>query len=444
MRIRPLLASLALSALAVLAAASPAAGEPPPSPIVKLDGILKGVVLTPDGVFRWKPSEKPWGILGSLTGSTREFEEKTIEVGADRLMLTAPLRLAYETSRIKYEIERGEDTKIETKGDVVIMRTRRFSGQAIYMSAAKMVGRTPMYVRGSCETPKEEAGLIRLLTSVLAAKGAPEDLNGWLPSEVKVEWHANPASDMTLLDDGKASPEIVGQTMKIVRDAQGFVWRSLGVSASAAPYTPVVRCIGSRDLFQHLTGRGEVDAVHVAALGELLVAPRGAKLDVRAVANAAARQAYQFATGVADAEPIVTGLARLAESVALGEPAASLTPSDEGRAYDMVAAKKVRPWATLLKEGNFMTWSKDVDEMRRLEAELSVGYIVGSGSAQAKASLVAWVAGLKKFAHVEAASGGAYQALVPPKSDAEFWDYWKKRADAAAKKEKDKEKPKGK
>ena len=419
----------------------PAAGENPIA--VKLDGILRGTVFSPDGYFKWKSTEQPWGTLGTLTGSTKEFEEKTIEVGADRTLLTAPIRLAYETSRIRFEKERGEDTKVEIKGDVAISRTHRFSSDTVYMTACKMIGRTPLWARGDCGL-KEQAGLTRVLLSVVAtAKGAPDEVDGWIPADVKVEWQKTPASDLLVLDDGKVAKEFVGDAMRIVRQAHEFVRVALGGGAWVVPYAPVMRCVQSRDLFQHLAGRrgtGEVDAVHVSEVGELLLSPRAKAIDARSIARAAARQAYQLATGVADAEPLATGLARLADAIAAGAAAGSLTPSDEGRAYDLVQSKGIRTWATMLREGGFMSWGREPDELKGLEAELAAGYLVGSGGAQAKPSLTGWVAGLKKFGHVEAASGEAYKPLVPPKSDAEYWDYWKKRVEAARKPDK----PKGK
>lgn len=435
------LAAPLLLATLPLVAPRPAAGENPIA--VPLDGILRGTVVLPDGYFKWKSTEQPWGVLGTLTGATKEFDDKTVEVGADRTCLTAPVRLAYETSRIRFEKERGESTKVEIKGDVAISRTHRFSSDTVYMTACKMVGRTPLWARGDCGI-KEEAGLTRLLMSVVAtAKGTTDEVDGWIPKDVKVEWHKTPATDLLVLDDGKIGPEFVGEAMRIVREAHGFVQRSLGTSGWAAPYPPVVRCIGSRDLFQHLAGRrgtGEVDAFHVSEVGELLVSPRGKTLDARSVARAAARQAYHMATGVADAEPLATGLSRLAEAVAAGAPPGSLVPSDEGRAYDLVQSKGVRSWATMLRDGGFMTWGKEPDELKGLEAELAVGYLVGSGGAQGKGSLSGWVAGLKKYGHVEAAAGEAYKPLAPAKSDAEYWDYWQKRVAAARKPDK----PKGK
>ena len=454
MRVHRLLASALVAALPFLAP-SPAAGETPLA--VLLDGLLRGTVFSPDGVFKWTPTDQRSGIVGSLTGTTREFEEKTVWVGADRTVLTAPMMLAAEGSRIRFEIERGTDTKVEIKGDLCIARTHRFSSDTTYMSAVKQVGRTSLFVRGTCEpAPKdrarEEAGLSRLLLSVVnTAKSTADEVDGWIPKEVKVEWTRTTSPDLLVIDDGKVESALVGEAMRIVRDAQGFVRRSLGVSASVVAYPPVLRFTGSRDLFQHLANRKDIadqDAVHVPYTGEVLVSPRSGKLDVRSVARAAARQAYHFAVGVADAEPLASGLSRLAEAVALGAPEGSLLPSDEGRAYELVQAKTVRSWASLLKFGGFERWAKEDPEVRGLEAELAAGYLAGSGGPQAKVSLAGWVAGLKKAAHVEGGALEAFRPVDPTKSDAEYWAYWKKRAEGPKKPgtgpPDPKDKPKGK
>src|SRR5262249_40608458 len=74
-------------------------------------------------------------------------------------------------------------------------------------------------------------------------------------------------------------------------------------------------------------------------------------------------------------------------------------------------------------------WGRDDPDARGLEAELAVGYLVGSSGPMAKASLAGWVAAMRKWGHPDAGAEGAFTPMDPAKSDAEFWQYWSERAD---------------
>ena len=161
---------LVTCALAPVRGASP---EPPPI-MAALDGVLRGTTLTPDGYFRWKSSEAQWGVLGTFTGSTREFEEITVEVGGDRTVYSSGVRAAYEAQRVRLELERGQDVKVELKGDLSIVRVRKFSGDSVYVCATKQVGRGVVFVRGDRPVePKKEAGLVKLVQATVATVGMP-------------------------------------------------------------------------------------------------------------------------------------------------------------------------------------------------------------------------------------------------------------------------------
>ena len=199
---------------------------------------------------------------------------------------------------------------------------------------------------------KKEAGLVKILTSAVAsAKTTADEVDGWLPPEIKVVWNRVPAADLLLVEDGKVPAEQREAILKVVRDAHAFVKRSLSASY-ATSFPPTIRLTGSRDLLQYLAQKHDVsneDAVYLPYAGELVIAPRSSKVDAPGIARAAVRQACHHVLSGSNGEPITTGLSRLAEAIALGAPAGSLLPADEGRAYESVKAKSVRTWATILK-----------------------------------------------------------------------------------------------
>jgi hypothetical protein len=419
---------VALAGTALLART--ASTEPPPKAFA-LHGIARGVVVYPDGYFQWKPAESTHDLLGVLQGTTREFEDIPVEVCADRRVWTAAQRAAHEAHRVQLEVERGEDVKVDLKGDTSVARVRRFSGDTVYACAAKSTGRTVVYARASWQEGKREAALVKLVQSVVAAaKPAEDEVNGWLPVEVKTRWNVAPGSDLVVVDDGNVPDATKTAAIAAVRAAHAFVKRSLGGSpATALP--PVVRITSTGELVAHLSGRGaalDPDANYLPWAGELFVTAHGPRVDAAAVARAAARQALHHLVGVADAEPLATGLARLAEAEALGAPAGSLLPSDEARAFEAVKGRRVRSWAAALRAtGSFKGFGKD--DASGLEAELWTGYLVGGAAPVGKASLAAWVAAVRKEGHADVGANAAYSAIDGSKSDAEFWAYWTDRAE---------------
>lgn len=416
----------------LLAPARPAASEPAPR-VTMLHGILRGIGVSPDGFFEWKPDVEAFsGVIGKFEGSTKEFEDIPIEVGGDRALWSAAQRAAYEAQRVKHDVERGQDVKVDLKGDIAVARVRRFSGDTVYACAAKTLGRTVIYARGSCEG-KKEAAIVRIVSSVVAmAKPREDDVNGWLPAEVKIAWTTATPADLVVVDDGRFPEGSREAALKAVREAHAFAKRTLGATF-LTPFPPVVRLTGSDDLIVHLSGKGaavDPDANYLPWAGELFVTGHGLHVDPAAIARAATRQAIHHALGSVYAEPVTTGLSLLAEAAALGAPPGALLPRDEGRAYELVKAKKVRTWATILKAtGTFVGWGKDDPDTRRLESELCLGYLVGSGGKFATASLAGWVAAMRKFGHPDAGAEGAYAPMDPAKSDAEFWQYWTERAE---------------
>ena len=235
-----------VASLAVLLAlaASPTAvrAEPAPTIAVKLGGIARGITVLPEPFFRWTPAEKDprAGVLGTVSGPTREFESIELEVGADRRVLTAAVRAGYEAYRIKHDVERGEPQTADVKAELAVVRIKNPFREAVYAAATKQVGRTTVFVRGSAEK-KNEAALVKLLVSIAstakgpsAASGVPDDANGWLPPEVKASWTNTPSGELLVVDDGTVETPRKDEIVKTVRDAFALVKRVLG-GTSVAP-----------------------------------------------------------------------------------------------------------------------------------------------------------------------------------------------------------------
>ena len=433
-RLRAALAALALAVFAVL----PRDAAPAPTPrTATLHGVLRGTTVTPEGYWEWKPDVEAYDDqLGTFVGTTREIEQLVVEFGGDRRVLTSAQRAAFEGQRIRFDLERGEEVKVELKGDLAIAKIRRFTGMTVYVCGAKAVGRNVVFARTSGDA-KNQPAFERAIQTVLASvKGPEDDVDSWLPAEVKTRWNRN-ASDLLVIDDGQypeASKEVA---LKAVRDTHAFVKRALGTSfVGTAP--PVVRLMGANDLAVHVTKKGtplDAEANYIPWAGELLIAVHGTRPDPAAIARAAARQGVHYCLGSSEAEPVAMGLALLAEAAAIGAPPGALLPRDEGAAYERVKAKRAKTWATLMKLGRFVDWGREDPDARGLEAELAVGYLVGSGAPMAKASLAGWVAAMRKFGHPDAGAEGAF-AMDPAKSDAEFWKYWTERAEGPPKPDK--------
>lgn len=440
--IRPDVRRLAWIALAgSLLLGSPAiAGdaEPDKSPVTPLHGILRGATMRMEPFFRWQPKpETPWGILGEIVGTTKEFEAIEVEVGADRMILTATERAAYEAYRIKRDVEKGEAQAADVKPDMTIVRLKNPFRDGVYATAIKQLGRTTVYVRGK-SSKKDEAGLVRVLKAIAAGiTTTADDVDGWIPSEVRTAWTKTPSADYVISDDGTLDAERKAAALKVVREAQGLVKRFLGVSyVTSSP--PVVRVTANRDLFAHLAGSlyaREADAAYLPWVGELIVSPRAAnKVDAPSIARAAATQAVHYALGTAEADPVRTGLERQAAYVAAGGEADPSAHSELGRALQRIKDKQAKTWYRLLMATTLVGFlSEDADE-RRMDAELAVGYLASPGASVGKASLAAWVAAVRKSGHPDAGAEAAVGAMDPSKSDAEYWAYWNARAEPPPKK----------
>jgi hypothetical protein len=405
--------------------------ERPPDKSVDLPGILRTSTLTPPLYFRWTPREEArHGLLGTLEGTTREFEQIRVEFGADRSPLGALQRAGLEAYRIRRDVERGEPVETDVKPDGCVVRLKNPFRDGVYASAVRTVGRTVVWARGACEK-KYEAALVKLLKSVVAGVSAPtDDADGWLPREVKATWTRVPSPDLLLVHDGTPDAARLEAVLKAVRDGHAVVKRLLGSPPPGS--LPVVRVTTNRDLFAYASGRRDLrdsDAVHLPWAAELLVAPRGSTVDAGRVAAEAAVQMLHHRLGAHGAEPLETGLRRQAEALAGGQPAGDLLHADGERALARVRAKEAQTWYRLLMLPTLASFLSEAAEDRAVDAELSVVYLQQSSVAVGKASLAAYVQAFSKWGHPDAAAEAAVAGMDPTKSDAEFWTYWSGRAD---------------
>ncbi len=417
-----LLVPLLVAAL-VLAPAPRAASEP--AAAVELQGIARGAVLLVDGFWKWRPTEARIGVLGTFTAVSKEFEQKEIEVGADRSVFTAAVRVAFEADRAKRVLERGELCELDVKPTVSVARFKMKG--VVYACAAKQLGRTAVFARASADA-KDEAGLVRLLSATVAtARSTADDVDGWIPPEVKTAWNRAAGADLIAIDDGTLSEEAKAEVVRVAKEAHALVRRSIAGSP-AAPFPPVVRMTANRDLFLHLAGRREgPDALYVPAVGELLVGARSGTPDPAAVTRAAVEQMLHHSLGASNSEPVLTGLTRYALAVAGGAQPGALFPDDEAAALERLKSKAARPWGWILTRmqsvANYLSTDR---EARAIDAELCVHYLLHGGS-QGKGSFPKWISGFRKFGHPDAAAEAAIPDLDVEASNAEFWNYWEER-----------------
>lgn len=400
---------------------------------VRLQGVGNGITLLPDPYFKFTPAPKDprAGVMGSIAGPTREFESISLEIGADRRPLTAPIRAGYEAYRIKHDVERGESQVADVKPEMVVVRIKNPFREAVYATGLKQIGRTTVFVRGSAEK-KNETGLVKLIASVITtAKGTADEVDGWIPPEVKATWTHTPSGELLLVDDGTVDGALKTRALKGVSDAFALAKRVIG-GGNVAPFPPVVRVVGSRDLFAHLAGRrdlGSSTACYVPFAAELLVCPKGAAIDDVDVAGEAARLATHYLTGVADAEPLATGLARMAAATATpGATPGALLLGGRDAAIARAKAKEAKTWFRLLMMGTLTGFLSEDADTRALDAELAVNYLAGGG-ALGRTSMSGWLTAIKKWGHVDAAAEGGVAPLDGAKADAEYWAYWTPRAD---------------
>jgi|GEM_PF-2348674 len=420
---------LFVAALAVATGPGPVGAEPPPSPLVKLPGILQGATLVIDPSFRWTPApnDPRHGVLGTVRGSAREFETIELEVGGDRRVLGAPVRAAYEAYRIKHDVERGEPQQTDVKAELAVVRMKNPFRDAVHAIAVKGLGRSVLFVRGTAPR-KDEAALARLVQGIAAsAKQAGDDVDGWIPAEVKATWTREAGADLIVVDDGTVDAARKAEIVKGVRDAHGVAKRAIGATFVGVP---VVRITANRDLFSHLAGRGfrDADAVHLPWAAELLVCPH-ARFDMADVARAAARQACQHLLGGADGEPLATGISRIAATLSGGAPVGTFTKADEAKAIERVKAHEARTWYRTLMLGTLVGYLAQDTEEREIDAELAVHYLGQPGSTIGRQSLAGYVAAFRKVGHVDAAAEAGVGPIDGTKCDAEYWAYWGPRAD---------------
>ncbi len=418
----PLHAALLAS---VLAFRPGGAAADPPAPVAQLTGMARGISVTMDPFFQWKPNDAQSGVLGTLQGVTKEFESIGIEVGADRSLFTAAQRVAYEAYRVKTEIERGEYQVAEVKADLSVVRVK--TRDVVYACAAKQVGRTPVSFR-AWGPLKHEAALVKLVTGAAArTKSEADEVNGWIPEEVKTAWTRTQDGDVIVVHDGAVAEPVRAAVVKAVHDAHAVVKRLLAASWST-PFPPVVRITASRDLVSHVSGRrdlADVDAVYVPWAGELLVSPRHAnEVDVATVAPAAALQAVHHVLGAVGGEPIQTGLLRQALAAALGAEPGALLPTDEAQAIDRVKTKQAQTWSRILRLPSVARAFAKPEGEQAIDAELSTVFATDSGGPQAKAGFAAWIGAFRKVGHPDAAAEAACGAMDPKKADEEFWAWW--------------------
>src|SRR5687767_6236349 len=181
--VRSRLAPLAFALLTAGLAGRDASGggDRPDAQAFKLHGLLSGCVLRPEPYFQWKPNEKARaGILGTVEGTTREFENISLQIGADRSILTAALRAAYEAYVVKRTIAAGAPQVSDVKPDGSIVRVKGLAQSGVYVCATRQVGRTVVYVRGNAEL-KDEAALVKIVKVFAGAiTCAGDDVDGWL------------------------------------------------------------------------------------------------------------------------------------------------------------------------------------------------------------------------------------------------------------------------
>ena len=216
-----------------------------------------------------------------------------------------------------------------------------------------------------------------------------------------------------------------------MRDAYAVV-RKLVPGAATMPGPAVVRATRNRDLFAYVSGRRDVrslDALYLPWAAELLVCPRKDAVDAPQLAAEAASMALHHLLGCADAQPVLEGLRRQAAAAAAGAAAGAFTPADEARAYERVKARQSETWYRLMMRSTLANFLGEDADDRAVDAELAVGYLLSPGAAVGKASLAAWVAGMRKSGHPDAGSEGAVGAMDGAKSDAEYWAYWGPKAD---------------
>ncbi|MBL9087888.1 MAG: hypothetical protein JNM10_12195 [Planctomycetia bacterium] len=430
MRRALLVALLPLLVLPIGLAPSPAVAEDRPEPkAIPGQGILNGTILRTDPFFRFFPKETARsGIVGTLEGTTREFESITVELGADRSVLTAAQRAAFEAYRFTHVVARGELAVSEVKPDGCVVRLKL--KDAVYACATRQLGRTVVWVRGE-GTKKDEAGLVKLVRAAVGwVSGGGDDVDGWIPAAVKATWTRTASPDLVVTDDGTLDAPARDAALRAVRDAHAFV-RRVVAAGNVGPTPPVVRLTKNRDMMGFLSGRRDLrdkDAVHVPWAAELIVAPRKAEVDAAQVAEEAAAQVLQHLLGAANGEPVLAGLRRQAAAVATSGAAAVLLASDEGAAFDRIRKKEATTWSRLMRMSRLSSYLAEDAELRTLDAELAVGYLA-SGAPAAKASFAAWVAAFRKVGDPDAASEAAYAALDASKSDAEYWAFWAAKAD---------------
>ena len=357
-----------------------------------------------DPHFRWTPAQDDprHGVLGTVRGSAREFESIELEVGGDRRVLGATQRAAYEAYRIRHDVERGEPQQADVKADLAVVRMKNPFRDAVHAIGVKGLGRSVLFVRGTAPR-KDEAALVRLVQAVAAsAKHAGDDVDGWIPPEVKATWTREAGADLIVVDDGTVDAAKKAEIVKGVRDAHGVAKRAIGASFVGVP---VVRITANRDLFAYLAGRGfrDADAVHLPWAAELLVCPH-ARFDLGDVAGAAARQACQHLLGGADGEPLATGIARIAATLAGGAPVGTFTKADEAKAIERVKARGARTWYRTLMLGTLVGYLGQDAEERAIDAELAVHYLGQPGSTLGRQSLAGYVAAFRKVGHVDAAA----------------------------------------
>ncbi|HVG94728.1 MAG TPA: hypothetical protein VND21_09790 [Planctomycetota bacterium] len=422
-----------LAASTLLLCALPASAAPPEKPpgrAFELPGVLRGATLTPPSHFRWTPrDEARHGSLGSLEGSTREFEQITVEFGADRSVLGALQRSGFEAYRIRHDVERGEAVETDVKPDGCVVRLKNPFRDGIHASAVRTVGRTVVWARGSSEK-RYEAALVALLKSVVAGVSpSSDDADGWLPREVKATWTRVPSPDLLLVHDGTPDAARLEAVLKAVRAGHATVKRLLGAPPPGS--MPVVRVTTNRDMFAFVSGRRdlrEADAVHLAWAGELLVAPRPETTDAARIASEAAVQMLHHRLGADGAEPLRAGLVRQAAAAAAGASPGDLLVEEEGTLVRL-RAKEAQTWYRLLMMPTLVGFLSEDPELRALDAELAVVYLGQPGSSTGKASLAAWVQAFTKWGHPDAAAEAAVSGMDPAKSDAEYWAYWSGRTD---------------
>jgi hypothetical protein len=420
--------ALALAVVVGLPAAAPGGALASPAPVAELQGILRGTTIVLDPYFRWKPTEAASGILGVAEGTTREFETIEVTIGADRSVFTAAQRVAFEADRVRRSEERGEPLNAEKDmplaANLSIVRYK--AKDRVYACAAKQIGRTALYARGTA-TVKYEAALAKLVTSILAnVRSTTDEIDGWVPPEVKTAWVREPAADLVVVHDGVVRPVVKDEVAKVVREAHGVVRRAISGSW-AAPFPPVLRVVRERDLYVHLTGRRDAkdaDAVYVPSRGEMFVVAKGDVPPDAPVVKAAVEQALHHALGGANAQPISTGLARYALAVRGGAAPGALLPEGEAQALARAKSKEALTWGRILKLPSVVNFLGRDAETRVLDAEMAVDYLLHSGGAQAKPSLDKWATGFRKFGHPDAAAEAALRDMNVEASDAEYWKYW--------------------